>query len=126
MNYETRDLTAAPVTLAPDGSEIREGPRLKGGSFAHCTLPAGQVSRPVAHRTVEEIWYCVAGAGEVWRRQGEHAEVITFLPGVSLTIPLGTSFQFRATDSQPLEFVIVTMPAWPGAGEAYEVTGRWE
>jgi mannose-6-phosphate isomerase-like protein (cupin superfamily) len=40
-----------------------------------------------------------------------------------LTIPLGTSFQFRATGDEPLAAVAVTMPPWPGAGEAYEVAG---
>ena len=38
-------------------------PALKGGSLAHFELPAGAVSHAVTHRTVEEIWYVVAGRG---------------------------------------------------------------
>ena len=46
-------------------------------------------------------------------------------PGVALTIPLGTHFQFRA-GAEGLSFVAVTMPPWPGAEEAFSVEGRWE
>ena len=60
---QTKVLGAAPDAYAPDGSEVRLLAALKGGSFAHFTLGAGGVSAPVAHRTVEEIWYVVAGGG---------------------------------------------------------------
>ena len=53
--------------LAPDGSEIRLLPAMKGGGLCHCTLPVGKTSAPVAHRQVEEIWYVASGEGEVWR-----------------------------------------------------------
>jgi mannose-6-phosphate isomerase-like protein (cupin superfamily) len=52
--------------LAPDGSEIRLLPTMRGGGFCHCTLPAGKTSSPVTHRHVEEIWYVLRRAGEVW------------------------------------------------------------
>ena len=56
---------------APDGSEIRFLIDRRHGagraSMVHVTLPAGQVSRPVRHRTVEEIWYVLEGRGQVWR-----------------------------------------------------------
>jgi len=45
---------------------------------------------------------------------------------VSLNIPLGVAFQFRALGSEPLELVIVTMPPWPGEGEAVRIDGRWQ
>ena len=47
-------------------------------------------------------------------------------PGVSLTIPVGTRFQFRSFGPEPLAAVAVTMPPWPGEGEAMIVTGPWE
>jgi mannose-6-phosphate isomerase-like protein (cupin superfamily) len=122
---QTRTLAASPDAYAPDGSEVRLLAALDGGSFAHFTLPAGRVSAPVAHRTVEEIWYFVAGAGEVWRRFGEEESVTPVRPGVSLTMPLGTHFQFRA-GAEGLSFVAVTMPPWPGADEAFAVVGKWE
>ena len=122
---QTKTLSAVPDAYAPDGSEVRLLAALDGGSFAHFTLPAGRVSAPVAHRTVEEIWYVVAGAGEVWRRLGAEESVTPVGPGVALTIPLGTHFQFRA-GAEALSFVAVTMPPWPGEGEAYAVDGKWE
>ena len=111
--------------LAPDGSEIRLLAEGAGGGLAHCKLPTGGVSKPVAHKTVEEIWYCVSGRGEVWRRQGETERVVGVRGGTSLTIPRGASFQFRNTGEDPLCFIIATIPRWPGAEEAEPVQGRW-
>jgi mannose-6-phosphate isomerase-like protein (cupin superfamily) len=45
--------------------------------------------------------------------------------GVCVTIPLGTHFQFRSFGDEPLAALGVTMPPWPGPGEAYEVEGKW-
>ena len=125
MPLQTKTPSAAPDALAPDGSEVRLLAALKGGSFAHFTLAPGQVSAPVSHRTVEEIWYVVAGEGEVWRKLGLEEIVTPVNPGVALTIPLGTHFQFRA-GAAGLAFVAVTMPPWPGAEEAFPVPGRWK
>ena len=123
--FQTMRPAEAPDAIAPDGSEIRLLPALAGGSMAHCTLPVGATSLAVAHRTVEEGWTFIAGEGEVWRRQGEREETVRVAPGVALTIPLGTHFQFRNTGAAPLEFVIVTMPPWPGDEEAYRVEDHW-
>ena len=111
--------------LAPDGSEIRFLPRVAGGSMVHCTLPTGAVSLAVAHRTVDELWYVLAGSGELWRRQGDHEEVERLRPHTAHSIPLGTRFQFRNPGPEPLTFVIVTMPPWPGMDEAVRVEDHW-
>lgn len=124
MPLQTTILPTAPDAFAPDGSEVRLLAALGGGSFAHFTLGPGQVSAPVSHRTVEEIWYVVTGEGEVWRRLGDEENVTPVRPGVALTIPLGTHFQFRA-GAEGLAFVAVTMPPWPGPDEAFPVPGRW-
>ncbi|MBK7119953.1 MAG: hypothetical protein IPH64_13690 [Comamonadaceae bacterium] len=50
----------------------------------------------------------------------------TLRPGTSLSIPLGTSFHFRATGSTPFAAVCVTMPPWPGMDEAEFVVGPWQ
>ena len=124
--FATKQLGDVYDALAPDGSEIRVLLRTTGGSMAHGTLPPGQVSRAVTHRTVEEIWYVVSGQGDVWRQQGERQEVVTVGPGGSLTIPLGTHFQFRALGPEPLCFVMCTMPPWPDDDEeAIPVAGKW-
>src|SRR6185503_11513778 len=97
------------------------------GSMVHCRLPAGRVTQAVQHRTVDEVWYCVGGAGQLWRGlAGGASDVVDLMPGVAVSIPLGAQFQFRADDGGPLEMVIATMPAWPGMDEAIAVTGAWE
>ena len=112
-------------TLAPDGSEIRLLSSTGRGSMVHCTLNPGEVSLPVAHRTVEEVWYFLEGTGQVWRRSGDDERVVDVAPGVSLSIPVGAHFQFRTTGDDPLRILIVTMPPWPGEDEAYRVPGHW-
>ncbi|MGO4869742.1 MAG: cupin domain-containing protein [Roseiarcus sp.] len=123
--FETKTLGERPDAVAPDGTSVRLLLTLAGGSFAHFELPAGAVSHAVAHRTVEEIWYVVSGRGRIWRRSGEAESVVDAAPGLCLTIPLGTHFQFRAEGDAPLAFVAVTMPPWPGGDEAFPVAGPW-
>ncbi len=112
--------------LAPDGSEIRLLAATKRGSSAHCTLPPGMVSLAVAHRNVEEIWYFLQGRGQLWRKLGEREEIVDVSEGVSVTIPAGAHFQFRNTGTEPLRFVLTTMPPWPGEDEARRVQDHWE
>ena len=55
----------------------------------------------------------------------EHEEVTAVEPGMAITLPVGTHFQFRSTGPEALAAVGVTMPPWPGEGEAYLVPGPW-
>ena len=125
-DFSTKRLSVARDAVAPDGSDVRVLLQLKGGGMAHFELGPGKVSKAVAHRTVEEIWFFLSGRGEMWRRQGAREEVVPVEPGVCLTIPCGTHFQFRSFGYEPLAAVGVTMPPWPGDGEAYEVMGTWD
>ena len=61
----------------------------------------------------------------MWRADEAREEVVEVEPGVCLTIPLGTHFQFRALGEEPLAAIGVTMPPWPGEDEAVNVDGRW-
>ena len=121
--------TARPAArhdlLAPDGSQIRLLPQVQGGSMVHCTLPPGAVSLAVVHRTVDELWYVLAGTGELWRRQGGEERMEALLPHTAHSIPLGAHFQFRNPGHEPLSLVIVTMPPWPGMDEAVRVADHW-
>ncbi len=121
----TKTLPRQYDVLAPDGSEVRILLSLAGGSMAHFSLPPGQVSQAVRHRTVEEIWYILSGTGEMWRLQNAQATMALLSPGTCLTIPVHTPFQFRNTGNEPLTAVAVTMPPWPGDDEAEPVEGRW-
>lgn len=94
--FQSMQLPAAPDHLAPDGSAIRSLLVVERGSLAYCTLPAGAISKAVVHQTVEEIWYCVAGSGQVWRCGPAEAQITDLVPGTCITIPVGTQFQFCA------------------------------
>jgi mannose-6-phosphate isomerase-like protein (cupin superfamily) len=109
---------AAPDAIAPDGSEIRllvtDAAR---ASLVEVTLPAGAVSRPVRHRTVEEIWFFLAGRGRVWVDGPIHHVA----PGSRVVIPTGAAFQFAAAAASALRFLCYTSPPWPGEHEAEAV-----
>ena len=68
MKFETRRAAGMPDAIAPDGSEVRVLCGLSGGGLAVFSLPPEAVSKAVAHRTVEELWYVVCGHGRMWRR----------------------------------------------------------
>ena len=121
------NLPELPDVIAPDGSEIRLlNSTVEGSSMVHALLHPGTTTHAVHHVTVEELWYCVRGEGELWRKDNKRESVIKLVVGVSCEIPLGTSFQFRATGEKPLEIVITTTPPWPGDQEAIRTDGKWE
>lgn len=124
--FETKRLPVAADHEAPDGSHVRVLLELAGGTMAHYELAPGQVSSAVTDRTVEEIWFFLSGRGEMWRKQEGREEIVAIESGVCLTIPSGTHFQFRSFGYEPLAAVGVTMPPWPGEGEAIVVKGKWE
>jgi mannose-6-phosphate isomerase-like protein (cupin superfamily) len=123
--FDTMRLPVAPDVVAPDGSDVRELLTLEGGNMAHFELAPGQTSVAEAHRTIDEIWFFLTGRGEMWRKLGGCEQVVPVEPGVCLTIPCGTHFQFRSFGYEPLAAVAVAMPPWPGEGEAYPVEGKW-
>ncbi len=125
MSFTTRQISEAPDVMAPDGSQVRILCQTGRGSMAHFALPPGAIAKAVAHRTIEEIWYVVSGHGRMWRRHGNLEEIVEMRAGLSLTIPVGTHFQFRADGDEPLAAVGVAMPPWPGEDEAYVVEGPW-
>jgi len=124
--FATKHLPANLDAIAPDGSDVRILLGLKAGGMAHFELAPGKTSKAVTHRTVEEIWYFISGRGQMWREQDGESEIVDIYPGICLTIPLGTHFQFRSFGDEPLAAIGVTMPPWPGEGEAILVSGHWE
>jgi mannose-6-phosphate isomerase-like protein (cupin superfamily) len=115
-----------PDCRAPDGSQIRlligSDQGATRASLCEVTMSAGQVSHPIWHRQVEEIWYILEGGGEVWRSPPAAGPVkmaaVPVGPGDALTIPAGWRFQFRATAGETLRFLCLTIPPWPGPEEA--------
>jgi mannose-6-phosphate isomerase-like protein (cupin superfamily) len=98
-------------------------------------LAPGQVAAAVVHRTVDELWFVVEGSGWLWRRErgadgdlpgNAEGDLSRLEPGVSVDLPVGTAFQFRASEDAELVVVGVTMPPWPGDGEAVPILdGPW-
>ena len=123
--FKTMRVPVARDAVAPDGSDVRVLLGLASGGMAHFELAPGNTSTAVTHATVEEIWLFLSGRGEMWRKQGWREEIVPVERGVCVTIPLGTHFQFRAFGSEALAAVGVTMPPWPGPGEATAVPGKW-
>lgn len=121
--FETKTISECADESAPDGSEVRLLLRRPGGSMAHFSLAAGKTSLAVVHRTVDELWYIVAGHGEMWRRCDGMESIVALQRGVCLSISPGVEFQFRAVGEESLEAVAVTMPPWPGDDEARRVLG---
>lgn len=125
-SFETIVLADALTVTAPDGSQVDILAKCGAGSMARFSLQMAGVSKAVRHRSVEELWFIIAGRGEMWRSTPTGVDEITALaPGVSLAIAPGTSFQFRCLGPGPLEAIGVTMPPWPGMDEAELVNGKW-
>ena len=125
MEFNMKRLPVVRDDIAPDGSDVRILLGLDRGGMAHFELGPGRTSGAVAHKTVEEIWYVLKGRGEMWRKQGDQEDTVPMEPGVCLSIPTGTHFQFRSFGYEPLAAIGVTMPPWPGSEEAYAVDGKW-
>ena len=132
---DTAVLPGEASAVAPDGSEVRLLVVSDHGGMAHFQLRPNEASVAVAHRTLDEMWYFVAGRGVMWRKHGDAedgGEQVDVYPGVALTIPADTHFQFKSVGAEPLAAVAVTMPPWPGIGdmsgkgEVYFVNGPWE
>jgi mannose-6-phosphate isomerase-like protein (cupin superfamily) len=122
----TRRTSVTPDVTAPDGSEVRVLCATARGGMALFTLQAKAVSKAIVHRTVDEVWYFVSGRGRMWRKLNDEEVIDDVEAGVSVTLPVGTRFQFRADGAEPLVIVGTTMPPWPGMDEAVFIDGIWE
>jgi mannose-6-phosphate isomerase-like protein (cupin superfamily) len=119
-------LPEKPDARSPAGAEIRfimDGPT---GNMIHSTVPSGQVNRATRHKTVSEFWHVLEGQGEIWRSDGVNGSIVSLTAGVSIDIPVGTAFQYRNCGKEPLKFICISMPPWPGDEEAVYVDGPWQ
>lgn len=123
---QTRPFPSSPNDRSPAGAEVRYLIGGETGDMIHSTVPPGQINRAAVHATVSEFWHVLAGEGQIWRRDAAGEDITTLEPGVSIDIPVGTSFQYRCNGAEPLEFLCITMPPWPGHHEATIIAGPWE
>ena len=123
---KTTTLPKHPDAKSPAGADIRYIMDGTTGGMIHSTVPAHQINRATVHATVTEFWYVLEGHGEIWRNDGTESGVTALVPGTSIDITPGTSFQYRNISDAPLRFICITMPDWPGPQEATFVSGIWE
>ena len=62
----------------------------------------------------------------IWRRDDTREETTILRGGVSIDIPVGTAFQYRCDGVEPLQFLCISMPRWPGDNEATVIEGPWK
>lgn len=115
-----------PDAQSPAGADIRFIMDGTHGNMIHSTVPPGQINRAAVHKSVSEFWYILAGDGEIWRRNHKQEQVTKLVAGVSIDIPVNTAFQYRSTGKEPLKFICISMPPWPGDHEANYVDGPWK
>ena len=75
------------------------------------------------HATVSEFRHVLSGEGVIWRRDATGEETTVLQAGVSVDIRVGTAFQYGCIGIDPLEFLCITMPRWPGDKEATVIEG---
>jgi mannose-6-phosphate isomerase-like protein (cupin superfamily) len=103
---------AEPFVTA-DGSTIRElfgavSIRAQNQSLAEATVPVGGETEEHYHRTSEEIYLFVSGAGRM-RLAGEERDVAA---GDSVLIPPGTIHKLWNTGAGPLVLFCMCAPAY--------------
>jgi|SRR3954452_2996481 len=123
---QTRAFPSTPDGRSPAGAEIRQLIDGETGSMIHSTVAPGQVNRATVHATVSEFWHVLSGEGQIWRQDSTREETAVLRKGVSIDIPVGTAFQYRCTSVDPLRFLCISMPRWPGADEATVIDGPWQ
>jgi hypothetical protein len=99
--FETKTLPAQPDATSPDGSDVRILLTLRGGGTAHFELAPDETPLAVMHRTVEELWYFIAGKGEMWRRLGDYEEASRFIAESQSRSPWKRAFSFARSATRP-------------------------
>jgi mannose-6-phosphate isomerase-like protein (cupin superfamily) len=103
---KVQSLAAAAPFTTKDGSTIRELHHTDEQSLAEAALRAGQATERHYHRSTEEIYFVLAGRGElevdVARRE--------VAAGDAVLIPTGAWHQMRALE--PLRFLCCCAPPY--------------
>jgi mannose-6-phosphate isomerase-like protein (cupin superfamily) len=123
---KTTTLPDQPDAKSPAGADIRFIMDGEKGNMIHSTVPPHQVNKATVHATVNEFWYMLEGRGEIWRDNGSESSVTLLVPGTSIDIQAGTTFQYRNVSEVDLKFICIAMPPWPGDSEAIYVKGKWQ
>ena len=123
---QTKCLPEAYDCLAPDGSQIRILAATENREFRALHAPCGRgvpgrgaslgrrdlVLHPGTWTGLAQTGRSGAGRRRLTGNQSEHSR-------------REPAFQFRSLADEPLEFLLTTMPPWPGDDEAYRVEDYW-
>lgn len=119
-------LAAAPDAESPDGgAEIRYILSSPEGELTHAVCPAGSTSGTHLLPTLDEAYFVLGGAGEIWRASDDREAVTRLRPGRWVAMPAGMRFQYRANLGSSLVFLVVVLPQW--RADLFQVVegGRW-
>jgi mannose-6-phosphate isomerase-like protein (cupin superfamily) len=110
---DIRNISAVEAFTTKDGSEIREllahrNSCIRNQSLAEATLPPGGATMRHYHPRAEEIYYILAGRGEM-EMDGKTASVG---PGDAIAIPPGSPHQIHNLGQVPLKFLCCCAPAY--------------
>jgi mannose-6-phosphate isomerase-like protein (cupin superfamily) len=110
---DIRNIDRVPAFTTKDGSEIREllahrNSCIRNQTLAEARLPPGGSTLRHYHVETEEIYYVLAGQGEM--RVGE--EIRKVGPGDAVAIPPGAIHQIANTGSDPLRFLCCCAPGY--------------
>lgn len=110
---DIRNIERVPSFITADGSEIREllayrNSTICNQSLAEARLPVGAATTPHYHPEAEEIYYILAGEGEM-TMEGEKRRVGV---GDAIGIPPGTVHTIRNIGHVPLKFLCCCAPAY--------------
>lgn len=107
------NLDGAKSFITKDGSEIREllahrNSCIAKQSLAEARVPVGVTTIAHYHPKTEEIYYLLAGEGEM-RIEGEWRHVV---PGDAIAIPPGRVHQIRNSGMVELRFLCCCAPGY--------------
>jgi mannose-6-phosphate isomerase-like protein (cupin superfamily) len=110
---DIRNIDEVPAFVTKDSSEIREllahrNSCIRNQTLAEARLPVGACTIPHAHRTTEEIYYVLEGAGRM--RVGQ--DVCDVGPGDAIAIPPGAEHQISNTGESVLKFLCCCAPGY--------------
>ncbi len=110
---DIRNIDDVPAFQTKDGSEIRELLAHRNSAIAHqslaeARLAVGQTTAAHFHRQTEEIYYILAGEGQMWLGN----EMRTVGPGDAIAIPPGLVHQIANTGSEELRFLCCCAPPY--------------
>jgi mannose-6-phosphate isomerase-like protein (cupin superfamily) len=110
---DIHNINDVPAFVTKDGSEIREllahrNSCIRHQSLAEARLPAGGATTLHFHPQTEEIYYILAGYGEMQIDD----ELRSVGPGDAIAIPPGAKHQIRNRGARAMKFLCCCAPAY--------------